>query len=636
MLHLKSGDNKSIFLMHYHATIQHIRFMLFKNHTPANIAILSYAHYFCALLLLSILTLPIYAQVGDYLILEDDSYLEVPDNNVLDFSTNLSVEAWINLCDVTSGTHTIISKIRCNANQASYSLRIVAGGKLQWRWSEEGTCSSAPFDGGLYSTTAEVVNQTDKWYHIAITHTPTSVKIYIDGVEVSGVLQSGNYSTIFNSNQALRIGVSIGGPTGIEPVGYLNCFIDEVRLWDYPLTALEIAAHAAESPLDNGLIGIEPGLTAYYNMSIPIGSPAIPPSNINNIAIATGSMLNATAQGGDADSPFYVSAGIDLNNLNFGENMTVCRGEPFILDVSNVGLKFLWSDGNTTASRIIDQDGLYAVTVTLGNCWVSDSIYLSFEGGTDTVKLHQCGGDPPYFLQGEFRYQSGTYYDTIPTNLSCDSIRVVLLDINEYLVAAEEISLCAGEQYELNSGLLVSNAGIYFDTLKQQNGNCDSLIRILQFKVNDYITQERIDSVCWGESVWLAGKAQTKAGIYIDTVNTNACDTIYKTHLISYDCRHIGCQMIMPDAFSPNQDGINDRFQLFNPCELRKVNWEIYNRLGQRVFYSQDANQMWDGKTNNQDCELGVYAYTISFEALDAEKGFWRPKIQSGSIVLIR
>jgi gliding motility-associated-like protein len=591
---------------------------------------------FIAFILLISLSPPTFSQVGDYLILDDNSYFEVPDNNALDFATNLSIEAWINICDVTNGTHTIVSKSRCSANQSAYSLRIVAGGKLQWRWSEDGTCSSAPFDGGLYVTNAEVINQTDKWYHIAAVHTPTSAKIYVDGVEVAGALQSGNYSTIFNSNQPLRIGVSIGGATGGEPIGYLNCFIDELRLWDYPLTAIEVAAHAAELPLDPGLSGIEPGLTAYYSMEIPAGQTSLPPNTISNISLATGAVLQAVAQGGDADSPFYVSEGIDLNNLHFDDALTVCRGEPFVLDVSNVGLNFLWSDGSTASSRIISQDGMYAVTATLGNCVAADSIYITFEGGVDTVRLQQCGGDPPYFLQGAFRYVSGTYYDTIPTQLYCDSIRVSLLKITEFLVEAEEISLCSGEEYELTTGLVVSNAGIYFDTLKQQNGNCDSLIRILQFKINDFVNQTRIDSICWGESRWLEGYAQTKSGIYTDTVYTDGCDTIYTTQLVAYDCRHIGCQMIMPEAFSPNQDGVNDYLQLLNPCTVRNLNWQLYDRWGRRVFYTQDAEQTWDGKADNKNCEMGVYAYHLSFDAFDEEKGFWRPKTQSGSIVLIR
>lgn len=577
------------------------------------------------------------AQVGDYFILDDDSYLEIADNNALDFSTNLSVEAWINLCDVAEGTHTIISKSRCGANQSSYSLRIVAGGKLQWRWSENGTCSSSPFDGGLYITDDAVVAQPNIWYHIAAVHTPTSVHVYVNGVEAIGTLQSGNYSTIFNSNQPLRIGASIGGPTGNVLINFLNCFIDEVRLWDYPLSAAEVAAHAAEQPTDPEMSGIEPGLTAYYSMGMTSSNPAIPPAIVPNKALATGTVLNSNALGGDADSPLYVATGIDLNNLDLGPDRIVCANEELIIDLRNAGLHFIWSDNSTEAVRHLNQDGTYSVTATLGNCWRVDTLSVSFEGGIDTIRLQQCGGDPPYFLQGALRYVSGTYYDTIPTNLACDSVRVTFLDISEYLVVSEEISLCEGEQFELNTGIIVSNSGLYFDTLKQQNGNCDSLIKIIQFEINDFVLEQRTDSICWGESKWLEGQWRNRAGVFYDTTYTSACDTIYQTQLVSYDCRNIGCQMVIPDAFSPNSDGINDYITLLNPCEVRQLTWAIYDRLGRRVFATEDPTQTWDGNLpDHQTAPVGVYAYAISFEAYDEERGFWRPKTKSGNITLLR
>jgi gliding motility-associated-like protein len=87
----------------------------------------------------------------------------------------------------------------------------------------------------------------------------------------------------------------------------------------------------------------------------------------------------------------------------------------------------------------------------------------------------------------------------------------------------------------------------------------------------------------------------------------------------------------VPNAFSPNQDGINDRltFQWQGIQDLKQLT--IFDRYGKAVFSSRSMTQWWDGSTNGQPCPVGVYYYMA--EALTQENKTIR---QTGSITLLR
>ena len=85
---------------------------------------------------------------------------------------------------------------------------------------------------------------------------------------------------------------------------------------------------------------------------------------------------------------------------------------------------------------------------------------------------------------------------------------------------------------------------------------------------------------------------------------------------------------IIPNAFSPNGDGLNDYWRIkylsFYPdCEVR-----IFNRYGQLVFHSIGYNQPWDGTYNDQPISLGTYCYIINTKR--------QKKPFTGFLVLIR
>jgi gliding motility-associated-like protein len=84
----------------------------------------------------------------------------------------------------------------------------------------------------------------------------------------------------------------------------------------------------------------------------------------------------------------------------------------------------------------------------------------------------------------------------------------------------------------------------------------------------------------------------------------------------------------IPNAFSPNGDNINDRWEIPNLADYPKATVEVFNRYGQRVFRSVNYSTPWDGNFNGSPLPLATYYYII-----DLGDG---SKPVNGSVTIIR
>ncbi|WP_343667624.1 gliding motility-associated C-terminal domain-containing protein [Chitinophaga sp.] len=97
---------------------------------------------------------------------------------------------------------------------------------------------------------------------------------------------------------------------------------------------------------------------------------------------------------------------------------------------------------------------------------------------------------------------------------------------------------------------------------------------------------------------------------------------------LSPDCK---IYYILPTAFSPNGDGLNDVFRVKTSDLPMVFVMKVFNRIGQLVFESHDVNAGWDGMQKSQQAPLGAYVYMIS--AVTSEGKHIE---QSGSVVITR
>ncbi len=92
------------------------------------------------------------------------------------------------------------------------------------------------------------------------------------------------------------------------------------------------------------------------------------------------------------------------------------------------------------------------------------------------------------------------------------------------------------------------------------------------------------------------------------------------------------CLITVPTAFTPNGDGKNDYLYPLNALKANKLEFKVYNRLGQLVFATKDWTRKWDGSINGLPQQTGVYAWFLSFVHQDSgEKVFMK-----GTTLLIR
>ena len=103
-------------------------------------------------------------------------------------------------------------------------------------------------------------------------------------------------------------------------------------------------------------------------------------------------------------------------------------------------------------------------------------------------------------------------------------------------------------------------------------------------------------------------------------------DSIQKDFIIMKDCG-----VLMPSAFTPNSDGLNDVIKpnLSGVKGLRR--FTVYNRNGQIIFSTTRENHGWDGSYNGGKLESGVFVWIVEY-LTDDDKSH----IQKGTVTLIR
>ncbi len=94
--------------------------------------------------------------------------------------------------------------------------------------------------------------------------------------------------------------------------------------------------------------------------------------------------------------------------------------------------------------------------------------------------------------------------------------------------------------------------------------------------------------------------------------------------------------LLLPNAFTPNSDGLNDVFRpIFRGWEPGSYFMQIYSRWGQLLYETTNPSEGWDGTADGVPLPPGVYAYVIAFEAPSYVTRLVSSPV-SGSVTLIR
>ena len=92
-------------------------------------------------------------------------------------------------------------------------------------------------------------------------------------------------------------------------------------------------------------------------------------------------------------------------------------------------------------------------------------------------------------------------------------------------------------------------------------------------------------------------------------------------------------EVYIPNAFSPNGDGVNDIFRAITSAGIQLFHFDVYNRWGELVWNTNDYTKGWDGSSKGEGASNNsTYYYIFAYKCLTDGKTY----IKKGDVMVIR
>ncbi|WP_119080427.1 gliding motility-associated C-terminal domain-containing protein [Chitinophaga alhagiae] len=370
---------------------------------------------------------------------------------------------------------------------------------------------------------------------------------------------------------------------------------------NHPDGSAVLQVSGGTAPFSYALNGNTPVASGTFN-ALPVGDHSVLVTDVNGCAVThpfavtedAASMLQTAYSKADPSCMGLADGAIEL---------TVTQGvPPFEYALENSPFQ---ADGNFTGLS----DGAYKLYIRNGVCLDSQQVTLKSplaitavlttenevcSRGNGTAEIRLSGGTPPYTIRWNGnetnlpQWQSlgaGAYYVTVEDQNGCGETRdfhIGNVDIPRVNILNNDTTINIGEELVLQA----ENAPDYqWQPLDGWLSCLDCATPVARpLRETRYIVRTVTGQNC----------------INADTVLVK----------VSY---HRSFQM--PNAFTPNGDGVND---FFRPVSKGVIvyNMQIYNRWGQLIYQGTQPKTGWDGKLNGVPQEAGTYVYFIQY-------GFW-------------
>ncbi|HLP20923.1 MAG TPA: gliding motility-associated C-terminal domain-containing protein, partial [Chitinophagales bacterium] len=314
----------------------------------------------------------------------------------------------------------------------------------------------------------------------------------------------------------------------------------------------------------------------------------------------TGCTATATATVTENAAPAVTISGL----------LTYCTGGNTTLTASG-GVVYLWSGGETTASVTVTQ-GTYSVTATdATGCTGSTTVNVT-ESSTLAVSitgtLTYCPG-----ASTTITATGGTSY-TWNTGATTDAI---IATAGVYTVTATDAS-CSGTASANVTQTVVAPLALADVTA------CDDSTAVVN-------AGSGFVSYLWSTGETTPTISTQVGGVYSVTVeDANGCSSSGSANVTFESCVVEKFSMFVPNAFSPNGDGNNEKFQCF-ASGVVFADIKVFNRWGEKVFDTNNMFDGWDGTNKGEQCKPGVFTYSINVISADGKSNKYK-----GTITLIR
>ncbi len=308
---------------------------------------------------------------GGALVFNGSSWVEVPDSNSLDLTTGMTLEAWVNPASLSSNND-IINK----GSWGGSGYALLANSWVSNTPAGFGFIGDAEQDIGVFGPSGLSPNT---WSHLATTYDGTTLKLFVNGVQVNSQTQVGP-AALISTLGPLRIGSApLSGGFYSGPGGYFNGMIDEVRIYSRALSQVEIqndmllpAANITISPASVQLSALgtqqfTSDMAATWSLSAAVGTidatglytaPAIVAS-VQTITVTATSQTNSTASTAMASATITLVPSISAS-LPVPQGLTAIAVSPSEVDLT-------WNAADPASSVVgylIFRDGALAGTST--------------------------------------------------------------------------------------------------------------------------------------------------------------------------------------------------------------------------------------------------------------------------------
>lgn len=107
----------------------------------------------------------------------------------------------------------------------------------------------------------------------------------------------------------------------------------------------------------------------------------------------------------------------------------------------------------------------------------------------------------------------------------------------------------------------------------------------------------------------------TETTIYSVDITEGGCTVTDSIRLLVVDPSQVTCnELILPTAFTPNGDNLNDTYFISNGFVVeRLIRFEIFDRVGGKLFSTDDVSMGWDGRYKGEYVMPGVYVYKAEY-----------------------
>jgi gliding motility-associated-like protein len=309
---------------------------------------------------------------------------------------------------------------------------------------------------------------------------------------------------------------------------------------------------------------------------------------------------------------FQVNINGGVQQLLSLQDTILCGNNPINISANNGFSNYVWNNTITSQSISINQAGTYYIqALNVCNNTISDSIKV-LQYAIPNLKLPNdtiiC--DSNYTIraqQGFSSYtwnniisnnnylnitQSGTYIlqATNPCTTQRDTVQVIMKQPVTLTVAPKQL-LC-------NNAFIELKAEGNFEHIRWNNGDTNIITKAYDAGIYTVLAYNE----CGNKT----------ARIIVDT-----CNTLYT--------------FFVPNAFTPNSDGVNDVIKTYG-INYELVYFEIWDRWGEKIFYTNDVEKGWDGRFKNQLMRNDMYIYLAEIIL----PGSNLRKLYKGEINLIR